>query len=71
MEIAVTLADFLNKKHDPRETAGKQSSGMNEGVNIESHYHSAQNNQEKTLQGMEYFIVHSSILYENGNYWYT
>jgi hypothetical protein len=45
MKITVPLADFLNKKHNSRETAGKQSSGMNEGVNIESHYYSAQNNE--------------------------
>jgi hypothetical protein len=45
MKIAVPLADFLNKKHNSSETAGKQSPCMNEGVNIESHYYSAQNNE--------------------------
>jgi hypothetical protein len=70
MKIAVPLTDFLNKKYNSRETAGKQSSGMNKCVNIKSHYYPAQNNEEKTLQGIENFIVHNLILYENGNYGY-
>jgi hypothetical protein len=43
---------------------------MNEGVNIESHYHPAQNNETTTFQSIENFIVHNFILYENGNLGY-